>query len=172
MKLAASKFAPVPLLLCIALIVAVPAGAGVLGYPSTEDASFLVDIPDGWEVEPGEEVGDFVDVNSPSGVYLAFRTLPGSENAITEAIEDSVVYLQENYKNVKVGEAVDATQAGLTGFYMDGTGKDEDGTGIVFRMAWLALEDGHVGEIWFAAPAADKAGIAAASKALNSFRAP
>jgi len=29
-----------------------------------------------------------------------------------------------------------------------------------------------VGEIWFAAPADDKAGIAAASKALNSFRAP
>lgn len=172
MKLATSKLALVLLLLSVGLVVAPPAQAGVLGYPTTEDASFLVDIPDSWEVEPGEEVGDFVDVNSPSGVYLAFRTIPGSETAMEEAIGDTVAYLEENYKNVNVGEPVDATQAGLTGFYMDGSGKDADGTGVVFRMAWLALEDGTVGEIWFAAPAADKAGIAAAAKALNSFRAP
>jgi hypothetical protein len=89
-----------------------------------------------------------------------------------EATESSIAYLKENYKNVDLGEPVDAKQAGLTGFYMDGSGKDEDGTAIVFRMAWLALNDGTIGEIWFAAPADDKAGIAAASKALNSFRAP
>ena len=117
-------------------------------------------------------MGDFVDVNSPGGVYLAFRTIPGSESAMTDAIEESVAYIEENYKNVDFGEPVDAKQAGLTGFYMDGTGKDADGTGVVFRMAWLALEDGNVGEIWFAAPADDKAGIAAAGKVLNSFRAP
>lgn len=172
MKLSVQKLALVPLLMLAGLAVASQARAGVLGYPSTDHASFLVDLPDSWEVTPGEEVGDFVDVNSESGVYLAFRTIEGSESAMQEAIEDSVGYLKENYKNVNVGEPVDAHQAGLTGFYMDGTGKDEEGTAIVFRMAWLALKDGHIGELWFAAPADDKAGIAAASKVLNSFRAP
>lgn len=172
MKWTFQKLAQIPLLLLTGWLVAAPAPAATLGYPSIDHASFLVDIPDSWEVAPGEEVGDFVDVNSPSGVYLAFRTIPGSESAMTEAIEETVAYLEENYKNVAVGEPVDATQSGLTGFYMDGSGKDADGTGVVFRMAWLALKDGTVGEIWFAAPADDKAGIAAASKALNSFRAP
>ena len=172
MKLSVQKFMFVALLLSAGLILASSAQAGVLGYPSTDHASFLVDIPDSWEVTPGEEVGDFVDVNSDSGVYLAFRTIEGSESAMQEAIEDSVAYLKENYKNVSVGEPVDAHQAGLTGFYMDGTGKDEDGAGVVFRMAWLALKDGTIGEIWFAAPADDKAGAAAAGRVLNSFRAP
>lgn len=172
MKVSTKKLALVPLLLLAGSLVAVQAHAGTMGYPSTDDASFLVDIPAGWEVEPGEEVGDFVHVNSDSGVYLAFRTLPGSESAMEDAIEETVAYLEENYKNVDVGEPVDANQAGLTGFYMDGTGKDADGAGVVFRMAWLALKDGTVGEIWFAAPAKDKAGIAEAAKALNSFRAP
>ena len=172
MKLMIQKLAPLSLLMFASLLAASPAHAGVLGYPTTDHASFLVDIPDSWEVTPGENEGDFVDVNSPSGVYLAFRTIPGSESAMNDAIEDSIAYLEENYKNVEVGEPVDAKQAGLTGFYMDGSGKDADGSGVVFRMAWLALNDGKVGEIWFAAPADDKAGIAAASKALHSFRAP
>lgn len=172
MKLSVRTLALVPCLLLAGMVVSAPARAGVLGYPSTDHASFLVDIPDSWEVEPGEEVGDFVDVNSPSGVYLAFRTIAGSESAMQDAIEESVAYLEENYKNVTVGEPTDASQAGLTGFYMDGSGKDADGGGVVFRMAWLALKDGNIGEIWFAAPADDKAGIAAASKVLNSFRAP
>jgi hypothetical protein len=172
MKLSVPKVALVTLLLAAGLVLASSLQAGTMGYPSPDHASFLVDLPDGWEVTPGDEVGDFVDVNSDSGVYLAFRTIEGSESAMQEAIEDSVGYLKENYKNVDVGEPVDAHQAGLSGFYMDGSGKDEDGTAIVFRMAWLALKDGHIGEIWFAAPADDKAGIAAASKALNSFRAP
>lgn len=172
MKLCVPKLALVPLVMFAGLIAASSAQAGTMGYPSPDHASFLVDLPDGWEITPGEEVGDFVDVNSDSGVYLAFRTIEGSESAMQEAIEDSVGYLKETYKAVNVGEPVDAHQAGLTGFYMDGSGKDEDGTAIVFRMAWLALKDGHIGEIWFAAPADDKAGIAAASKALNSFRAP
>lgn len=172
MKLASKKLTLVLSLLLATLTVASPALATVLGYPSTEDASFLVDIPGNWEVEPGEAEGDYVHVNSPSGVYLAFRTIPGSDDAMQQAIEESVAYLEETYQNVSVGEPVEAKQAGLEGFFMDGTGKDEDGTPVTFRMAWLALNDGHIGEIWFAAPASDKAGIAAAAKALSSFRAP
>jgi hypothetical protein len=160
------------LLFVTSLVAAATAQAAVLGYPSTENASFLVDLPDGWEVEPGEAEGDYVHVNSPSGVYLAFRTIAASESAMKDAIEESVAYLNENYKEVKVSDPVDAKQADLTGFYMDGTGKDADGASVTFRMAWLALSDKLVGEIWFAAPADDKAGIAAAAKTLSSFRTP
>jgi|JI10StandDraft_1071094.scaffolds.fasta_scaffold401656_2 hypothetical protein len=172
MKTAAKKWTLLPLLLLAGWVMAAPAAAVTIGYPSTDHASFLVDVPSDWEVSPGEEEGDFVDVNSDSGVYLAFRTIEGSEDAMQGAIEDTVAYLQENYKNVTVGDPKDVKQAGLEGFLMDGEGKDEDGTAIVFRAAWLALADGTIGEIWFAAPASDKAGIAAAAKALNSFRVP
>ncbi len=87
MKLVVRNLALVPLLLLAGSFVAVQAGAGTLGYPSTEDASFLVDLPDGWEVEPGEEVGDFVHVNSDSGVYLAFRTIAGSARSMGVDVE-------------------------------------------------------------------------------------
>lgn len=165
--------AMLPLMLFVSALVATPAAqAKVLGYPSTQNASFLVDLPDGWEIEPGESVGDYVHVNSPSGVYLAFRTIEASDTVMTDAIEQSIAFLNENYQDVKVTDPVDAKQGDLTGFYMDGRGKDEDGADVTFRMAWLALNDGNIGEIWFVAPADDKAGIAAAGKVLNSFRAP
>ncbi len=173
MQKLSSKPAWMPCLLSLFLVAASPAFSGVLGYPSTDHASFLVDIPDGWTIEPGEEEGDYVDVDSPDGVYLAFRTIEGSESAMQEAIEDSVAYLQENYRNVSVGEPVSTEQqGGLTAFYMDGTGKDEEGTAMTFRMAWIALEDGKIGEIWFAAPVDAKGDIAKAAKVLGSFRAP
>ena len=64
MKLSAKRLALVPFLLLALGFATVPAGAGTLGYPSAEHASFLVDLPDGWEVTPGEELGDYVHVNS------------------------------------------------------------------------------------------------------------
>jgi hypothetical protein len=172
MQLSGKKLALLPCLLFAGWIGASPAEAGTLGYPTTDHASFLVEIPDSWEVTPGEEIGDYVHVNSPSGVYLAFRTMPASESAMDDSIDEAIAYLEANYDNVAVDEPRDAKQAGLEGFYMDGSGKDADGTAVSFRMAFLALDDGSIGEIWFAAPAKDKAGIAAAAKALNSFRAP
>jgi hypothetical protein len=166
------KLALVLLLLSfVALLAAPSAQAVVLGYPTPEDASFLVDVPDDWEVEPGEGEGDYVHVNSPDGVYLAFRTIPGSEDAIKDAIAESAAYLQENYQEVTLADPKQAQQAGRKGFYIDGSGKDADGVDVTFRMAWVAL-DGEIGEIWFAAPLSDKAGIAAAGKAINSFRTP
>lgn len=172
MEFLSRKFALMPLLLSFVALMAAPmAQAVVIGYPTTDDASFLVDVPDDWEVEPGEGEGDYVHVNSPDGVYLAFRTIPGSEDAMNDAIKESGAYLEENYKEVTLAEPVKTQQAGRNAFYIDGSGKDADGVDVTFRMAWIAL-DGAIGEIWFAAPLSDKAGIAAAGKALNSFRAP
>lgn len=167
------KSALLPLLLFLAGLLAVAAApAKTLGYPDLQDASFLVDLPNDWEVEPGESIGDYVHVNSDSGVYLAFRTIEATDNAMSEAIEQSIEFLQENYQEVQVGDPVEVKQAGLDAFLMDGTGNDSEGSNVVFRMAWVALTDGTIGEIWFAAHADDRDGINAAAAALSSFRAP
>lgn len=172
-KIEMKKSALLPFVLLLAgLLAFATAQAKTLGYPDMENASFLVEIPDDWTVEPGESVGDYVHVNSESGVYLAFRTVEASDNAMTQAIQDSIAFLQENYKNVKVGDPVEVKQAGQDAFLMDGTGKDSEGASVVFRMAWVALNDGNIGEVWFVAPADDKDGINAAGAALSSFRAP
>jgi hypothetical protein len=172
MRILVRKLALLSLLLPFVGLVAAPsAQAGVLGYPDIDNARFLVDVPDDWSVEPGEADGDFVHVNSPDGVYLAFRTIPASWADVTGAMEDSVKFVNENYQDVELGETVEAAQAGLKGAYIDGIGKDSEGTPVIIRMAWIRL-DGFVGEIWFAAFADDKAGIAAAGEALSSFRAP
>lgn len=167
------KSALLPLmLLFVGLLAVATAQAKTLGYPSVDKASFLVDLPDDWTVEPGEGAGDYVHVNSESGVYLAFRTVEASENAMQDAIKESIAFLQDNYKNVKVGDSKEITQAGLDGFVMDGAGEDSDGAAVVFRMAWVALKDGHIGEIWFVAFSDDEDGINAGGAALSSFRAP
>jgi len=172
MKLSAKTLVLVPFLLLAVGFATAPAEAGALAYPSTDHASFLVDLPDDWEITPGEGVGDYVHVNSPGGVYLAFRTLPASESAMNDAIEDSVSYVEGNYKGAALSEPAKTAQKGLDAFFIDGSGKEEDGTPVTFRMVFVALKDGSIGEIWFAAPLSDKAGIAAAAKVLNSFRAP
>ena len=172
-KIEMKKSALLPFVLLFAgLLAFATAQAKTLGYPDMKNASFLVEIPDDWTVEPGESVGDYVHVNSESGVYLAFRTVEASDNAMKQAIEDSIAFLQENYKNVKVGDPVEIKQAGQDAFVMDGNGKDSEGASVVFRMAWVALNDGTVGEVWFVAPADDEDGINAAGAALSSFRAP
>lgn len=159
-------------LLLAGLLAVAPIQAKTLGYPNMQQASFMIDLPDDWSIEPGEDVGDYVHVNSDSGVYLALRTVEASDDAMKEAIEQSVAFLQENYQNVKVGDPVDVKQAGLDAFLMDGNGKDSDGNNVVFRMAWVALKDGSIGEVWFVAQADDEDGINAAGQALSSFRAP
>jgi hypothetical protein len=172
MKTAASRLVAVAMLLA-GFVVASEVQAGTMAYPNTQHPSFMVDLPEHWEMAQAEGEGDFVHVNGPNGVYLAFRTIPGDAGAMMEAIEDTENYLKENYKNVKLGNPVTAKQRGLEGFYMDGSGSDkEDGSAVTFRAVWLALKDGKIGEIWFAAPTADTQEIAAAAKVLNSFRAP
>ena len=171
MKLSVPKLALVPLLMFAGLVVASPAQAGVLGYPTTDHASFLVDIPDGWEVTPGDDEGDFVDVNSDSGVYLAFRTIAGSDSAMQEAIEDSVGYLKENYKNVDVGEPVDTKQAGLTASTWTAPARTK--TARRRLPHGLAGAEGRPHRRDLVRGAGGRQGrYRRGSKALNSFRAP
>jgi hypothetical protein len=159
-------------LLLVGLLTAAVAPAGTLGYPDMDNPSFLVDVPDDWEVTAGDGVGDYGHVNSDSGVYLAFRTLEASEDSMKGAMEETVAYLEENYQEVQLGEPKEDSQAGMPVFIVDGNGKDADGANVVFRMAYVKLKNGGLAEIWFAAFADDAEGIQAAAAALSSFRAP
>lgn len=141
-------------------------------YPSKDHANFVVDFPSDWEVTPSEGDDEYVTLISPTGVTLMFRTV-GEGEEITDAVQASFDYVKETYANVKVSEPKDSVQKGLEGFFSTGSGSDKEGGGDVnFAMAWYALPDGRVGEIWYVADKDDKEGAAAAAKVLDSFRAP
>ena len=124
------------------------------------------------EIEPAEEEGGYFTLTGPTGAMLSFRTVEGSEEGMKDAIADSLAYVKETYSNVQLDDAKDHKVNGLEGFYSTGSGKDkDDGSVVVFGMAWYALEDGSIGEIWFEAGNTDKAGAEAADKILNTFKA-
>jgi hypothetical protein len=156
----------------LAALLAGAAAAETVGYPSAQKPSFLVDYPANWEMTPGEGEGDYVTLMSPEGTTLMMRTIPGTKESMEQAVKDNYEYLGENYTDLKLSDPADSEHRGLTGFYATGTGKDEEGTPMRFGMAWYALNDKEIGEIWFVASEDDKAGIAAAGKILESFRAP
>ncbi len=146
------------------------ASAGIIAYPTAQKPSFVVDVPDAWELEPAEEEGGFFTVTGPTGVVLSFRAVGGGD--LDGAIEESIGFIQENYSNVNLEPAKEAQQHGLSGAFAMGQGKDKStGKASVFAVAWFELKDGSIGEIWYAADAGDKAGAAAAGKILDSFRA-
>lgn len=157
---------------CLAAVsvLAGAAGAGTIAYPTAQKPSFMVDVPDQWQLEPAEEVGGFFTVTGPTGVVLSFRTISGED--MDAAIEESVGFIQENYDNVTIDPAKEAQQHGLSGAFATGKGKDKStGKASVFAIAWFELKDKSIGEIWYAADASDKAGAQAAGKILDSFRA-
>lgn len=167
------KTVVIPCLLFACAFLATQARAGTLAYPTADKPSFLIDLPDDWKLTPGENEGDYIDVTGPTGAVISFRTIPGSEKAMQNAIAESDTYLKENYKNVNVNDAKEDEQRGLKGFFADGSGVDkEDGAAVGFVLAWYALKDGKIGEIWFVVHKDDKKGAAAAGKILDSFRAP
>lgn len=149
---------------------ATPATAETLGYPGMENASFIIDYPDDWEMAPGESLGDYVSLTSPSGVTLQLRTVPATETAIDEAVAENVKFLEETFTNVQLGDAEEVESGGLSGSLVLGSGIDAEKQAILFAMYFIALPDGKMAEIWYAAFKGDTKGTAAASAILNSFR--
>lgn len=141
-------------------------------YPSAEHPSFLVDHPSNWTLEPGEEVGDYMTLTGPTGVVVQFRTIPGSESAIDDALEDTRAYLESTFTDVVLGDSETTKHRGLDLFMVSGAGLDDEGAAVGFTIAFLALKDGHIAELWFAVTDGDDEGAAAAEQVLNSFRAP
>ena len=158
--------------LAAGLCVAAPSIADTLAYPNSDDASFVLDYPSNWEVEPGEEVGDYVTLNAPTGAVLQLRTIPGTESAVADATEETVAYLGETFDNVQLGEPQDVKQGAVEGSLLVGSGVDDDGQNVKFAMYYIGLPDGNIAVIWYAVVEGDEEGNAGAVKILNSFRAP
>lgn len=154
-------------------VAATPLAADTLAYPTADDASFLIDYPSDWELVQAEEEGGYMELKAPGGgAVLNFRTIEGSEDAMQQAIADTVTYLKGRYSNVETSPAQDTTQHGLTGFFAGGTGVDESAGPIKFVCAWYGLNDGTIGEIWFVGKQDDAASAEAAKHIVNSFRPP
>jgi|CXWL01.1.fsa_nt_gi hypothetical protein len=152
------------------LYAATPAAAETLGYPNMEKASFIVDYPDDWTMEPGENLGDYVTLTSPSGVSLQLRTIPATDTAIDDAVNESEAFLNETFSNVQLGDAKDIEAGGLSGSLLLGSGTDKEKQDILFAIYLIALPDGTMADIWYAAFKGDKEGSNAAAEILNSFR--
>ncbi len=161
------------LFLTAVALTSVQAEDQLLAYPTADDASFVITIPEDWELKQAESEGDYFDLTGPTGAVFSFRTIKGSKASLEKAIDESVEGAAETFNDLKFGDPEDWTPNGLTGLYMTGSGKDkEDGTVNNIGMGWCFLEDGKIAEFWFAAHSTDKAGIAAAEKIANSLKAP
>lgn len=159
--------------LCAAHLFAMtPAAADTLAYPSSDEARFLLDYPADWEMVPGENEGDYVTLNAPTGAVLQLRTIPGTDSAVDEAVEASAEYLNETFSKVKLGEPQEIEEGGLSASLIRGTGIDGDRQQVAFAMYFIALPDGNIAEIWYAVVKGDTEGGAGAVKILNSFRTP
>lgn len=146
--------------------------AATLAYPSSANASFLIDYPQDWEVEPGDDVGDYVTLNGPTGVVVQLRTIPGDESALEDAIEDTVEHIRKSYTQVQLGDSAEVEHRGMSGFYLSGGGVDADAGPVGFGMSFYALDDGNIAEIWFVILAGDDAGAQQASQVIDSLRTP
>lgn len=140
-----------------------------IAYPTTESTSFTVTSPEAWKLTAAESEEDYFVLTGPTGAELYFRAMPGK---IEDTIKENIDYLNENFTDVKLGDPTEEKQDGLPAMVAMGTGKaKEGGKEVVFAMAWVALPDGKIAEIWFNAAAADEAGQKEAGKILDSFKA-
>jgi hypothetical protein len=159
-------------MLAAGLFLAAPAHADTLAYPGPDNASFIIDHPSEWAVEPGENVGDYVTLAAPTGAVLQLRTVPASDDAMEQAIAENVEYLQQTFTEVELGEPQEIEEGGLSGSLILGNGTDKEDQDVGFAMYFIALPDGTIADIWYAVVKGDSEGGDAAVKILNSFRTP
>lgn len=140
-----------------------------IAYPTAEATSFTVTAPDAWKLTPAESDDDYFVLTGPTGAELYFRAMPGK---IEDTIKENIDYLNENFTDVKLGDPTEEKQDGLPAMVAAGTGKaKEGGKEVLFAMAWIALPDGKIAEIWFNAGTSDEAGLKEAGAILDSFKA-
>ncbi len=162
-------------LAALALAISIPAHAEettLIAYPTLEETSFTIEVPDSWKLTEAEGDGDFFHLDGPTGAIFSFRTIEGSEDSLQVAIEDTMTDLGTLFTKIELGDAQDWTPGGLTGFYATGSGKDKDGTEVRIGVAWCALSDGKIAQMWFVADADDASGMKAAESIANSLASP
>jgi hypothetical protein len=133
----------ISLIACTLLLAVVPTFAAgkvqTLVYPTKDNASFFIDVPTDWKLTPAEEEGDYFHLDGPSGAVFSFRTLEGSETALTDSMKQCLTRANEKFKDLELGDAQDGKPSGLTGFYAVGTAKEKDGNPVRIAFAWCAL---------------------------------
>lgn len=159
-------------LLAFSLTASTPVAAGTLSYPSADKASFVIDYPDTWEMEPGENVGDYVSLSSPSGVTLQLRTLPGTDDAMDELTSESLKFFGETFTKLEFSDPQELEVRGLKGTLLKGSGVDTEKQEVNFAMLLVALPDGNLADIWYAAFKGDAEGSKEAAAIMDSFRTP
>ncbi len=143
-----------------------------IAYPTPDAPSFIIEAPSSWELTPADEDGGYFHLSGPNDATLSFRSLPGSEDALKNAIQDSLARINEKFTDVEMGDAKDWKPSGLTGFYAIGGGKEKDGTAVRIGVAWCELSDGKIVEMWFVANDDDETGIGQAQDIVNSLTSP
>ena len=139
----------------------------LIAYPNQDEALFVISIPDDWEITQAESTKEFFLVEGPTGAALFFRAMPGE---IETTIEENFAYLEENFDDLRLSELEEVEGDEFATLVANGTGVDpEDGSNVIFGMAWFAFPDGSVAEIWFEAAADDQKGAAQAKAILESF---
>jgi len=149
----------------------------LLAYPTVEEPTFTITVPDGWEFEPAEEEEGYFLVSSPSGVEMWFRSMEiASEDelsaAIDEAMEGGAEWLDENYESVEFGEVAEGERDGMPFISIPGVGVfSESGEEVVFTIAFIFMENGSLAEFWGILPAGDAKALKVAQAVLDSFEA-
>lgn len=160
----------------MALAIAPTFAAGklqTLVYPTKDDPSFLIEIPADWELTPAESKEDYFHIEGPSGALFSLRTLPGSEDALSESMKHCITSANEKFDDVELGDAQDWKPSGLTGFYAVGTAKEKKtGTPLRIAFAWCALPNDNIAELWFITDLSDESGMDQANNIINSLKAP
>lgn len=144
-----------------------------IAYPTVKEESFEITAPSDWEMKQMEEEGDYFHLLGPTGAVFSFRTIEGTEDSMADAIKEAMEDLDEDYKNIELGDAQDWTPSGLKGFYATGTAVEKKHNDeVTVGMGWAVLEDGKIAEFWFVADVDDTKGKSVAEKIANSLKAP
>ena len=150
---------------------ATTAQAKTVSYPPHGKAAAMADVPDSWKVTPAKDEADWTDMASPGGTILQMRTMESDKETMKAAADETADYIEKTYSDVALkGEPCSINGMNCSAAY--GTGKEKDGTPVNIAAFVFALKDGHIGELWYVAPTADKEGVSEATKVLGSYRSP
>jgi hypothetical protein len=147
----------------------------LVAYPTVEEPTFTISVPEDWELTPAEEAEDYFLVTSPDGAELWFKSMEiASEDelsaAVDEAIESGGEWLAENYKDVELGEVTEGDREGMPFVSIPGIGVyTETGEKVVFTIAFIFMENGSLAEFWGILPAGDESARGVAQTVLDSF---
>lgn len=147
----------------------------LIAYPTTDEPSFTIKVPDSWELTPAEAPDDYFLVLSPSGVEMWFRSMEVESEeqldaSIDEALESGGEWLAEQYKDVEFGDVTEGERDGMPFVSMPGKGiYKETGDEVAFTIAFIFMENGSLAEFWGILPVGDGKGLASAQAILDSF---